>query len=194
MPALKEYKSGNGRGYGSVAGARPVSQMDPGDGERDYPLWDELTDRMKDRFARFVKILEKEGAIERSRRRVRLGSKSLRAMRRNPQIEARVLDAITLYRESCEKKIDKRAFDGVKEPVYFEGEVVGHKMKYSDALAMFRLRGLAPEIYAERHEHRHSGQVDHNIKVYIPHNQRDPHLANTVPGPDPAKLIEHEDN
>jgi hypothetical protein len=143
---------------------------------------------MQVKVSKFLKKLAKTGAINRSRRTFSLGRNTLRALRRNPEIEARICDALETFREKCEKSIDKRAFEGVDEPIYFEGEVVGHKKKYSDALAMFRLRGLAPETYSEKHQHVHEGEVQHTVKVYIPQNQRDPQLTSSVPGPAAADL------
>jgi hypothetical protein len=82
------------------------------------------------------------------------------------------MDAHQFYVEKMEKTADNRAMRGVREPVFYEGEVCGHKRKYSDGLLQFRLRGLAPEKYAESHRHHHTGDVDHHVKVYIPDNKR----------------------
>jgi hypothetical protein len=131
---------------------------------------------MKVKFNQFLKLLSKSGAINKSR------------TRGNPEFEQKVMEALEKYVESAEESVDKRAFKGVDDPVYFEGEVVGYRKKYSDALAMFRLRGLAPEKYAEKHQHQHEGTIEHNVKVYIPENRRDPQLAQQLPGPEPAVL------
>jgi hypothetical protein len=48
-----------------------------------------------------------------------------------------------------EKACDDRAVDGIDEPVFQGGELVGYKRRYSDALLMFRLRALAPDKYRE---------------------------------------------
>jgi hypothetical protein len=136
---------------------------------------------MKEKFSKFLKQVEKTGAINRSRKKCKLGNKSIQALRRNPELESKVLDAFASYTERMETKVDNRAFEGVDDPIMFEGEVVGYKKKYSDALAMFRLRGLAPEKYAEKHQHQHQGQVEHTVKIYVPQNNRDPQLASPVP-------------
>ena len=81
--------------------------------------------------------------------------------------------------EKREGQVDKRAFDGVKNPVFHDGEVVGHRTTYSDALAMFRLRALAPDKYTERK------QVDlklsGTVTVYLPDNSREAKTINQVP-------------
>lgn len=43
----------------------------------------------------------------------------------------------------------RRAVDGVKEAVYYKGDVVGFISKYSDALLMFLLKGARPETYRD---------------------------------------------
>ncbi len=50
------------------------------------------------------------------------------------------------------KEARRRATQGVKEPVYYKGEVVGTIQKYSDTLLIFLLKGALPEVYRERHE------------------------------------------
>ena len=42
----------------------------------------------------------------------------------------------------------ERATKGVREPVYYQGEVCGHVTRYSDALLMQLLRGFNPQKYA----------------------------------------------
>ena len=67
------------------------------------------------------------------------------------------------YIEKLEAEADRRATEGVEEPVFHQGTVCGHKKRYSDTLLIFRLKGLAPERYRERtdikHDHKHSGTV-----------------------------------
>ena len=46
----------------------------------------------------------------------------------------------------------RRATQGVSEPVYYKGEVVGAIQKYSDSLLMFLIKGALPEVYRERYE------------------------------------------
>jgi len=48
-----------------------------------------------------------------------------------------------------EAEMVRRAVDGVMEPVFFKGTVVGHIRKYSDTLLQFALRGMRPEVYRE---------------------------------------------
>lgn len=51
-----------------------------------------------------------------------------------------------------EAKAHERAFDGVNEPVFYQGCEVGLVRKYSDSLTMFLLKAHRPDKYRERSE------------------------------------------
>ncbi len=55
--------------------------------------------------------------------------------------------------DRMEAEVMRRAFDGVEEPVYQGGRMVGTVRKFSDVLAIFALKGAMPEKYRERYEH-----------------------------------------
>lgn len=60
-----------------------------------------------------------------------------------------------LYDDLLLNEVDRRAVEGVKEDVYYQGEKIGEKMKYSDSLLMFRVKGRLPE-------YRESGGISIN--------------------------------
>ena len=57
--------------------------------------------------------------------------------------------AIRVHVARMEEEADRRGMEGIMEPVYYKGEVVGHKRNFSDQLLMFRMKGEAPEKYAQ---------------------------------------------
>ena len=62
----------------------------------------------------------------------------------------------------CDKLVDeatRRAHDGVLEPVFYKGEVVGEIRKYSDNLLMFLIKKIRPE-YRDNSKQTHDGNVD----------------------------------
>jgi hypothetical protein len=61
--------------------------------------------------------------------------------------------ALALACDRVEAEITRRAIDGVEEPVYQQGRMVGTVRKYSDTLLIFKAKGLMPETYRERYEH-----------------------------------------
>jgi hypothetical protein len=62
-------------------------------------------------------------------------------------------DALKEYTTVLEAEADRRGVEGCSEPVYYQGEVVGHIQKYSDVLLMFRLKKLDPRGYRDRVEY-----------------------------------------
>jgi len=55
--------------------------------------------------------------------------------------------------DALEAEAIRRAHDGVDEPVFYQGQVVGTIRKFSDTLLIFLLKGAKPEKYKERNEH-----------------------------------------
>lgn len=53
--------------------------------------------------------------------------------------------------EVWEAEVKRRAYEGVEEPVYQKGMLVGFIRKYSDLLAIFHLKGARPEKYRDNH-------------------------------------------
>jgi hypothetical protein len=61
------------------------------------------------------------------------------------------------WRDAIEEGIDRledeairRARDGVKRPVFYMGQVVGHVQEYSDSLLKFLLEAKRPAVYRAR--------------------------------------------
>ncbi len=59
--------------------------------------------------------------------------------------------------DSVEAEIKRRGIEGVEEPVYQGGKLVGTKRVFSDTLLIFYAKGLMPEKYREQHEHVGAG-------------------------------------
>lgn len=49
-----------------------------------------------------------------------------------------------------ETEARRRAIEGTREPVFWQGEHVADKVKYSDTLLIFLLKGALPDKYADR--------------------------------------------
>lgn len=97
-------------------------------------------------------------------------------MRDDPEYPALYHAAMETATDKLEEEAQRRAVEGVQEPIYQNGELVGHKLKYSDVLLMFLLNGARPEKYKRvtenrslnLHQHNHhldlSGLTDDQIK------------------------------
>lgn len=71
---------------------------------------------------------------------------------------ARYEAAMKIAAELHEDEMFRRASEGVLEPVFQQGRMVGSIRKFSDTLLIFALKGAMSEKYKDRVEH--SGQVD----------------------------------
>lgn len=58
--------------------------------------------------------------------------------------------ALEMGADLLEDEAVRRAKDGVEEPVYQAGKLVGHVQKYSDTLLIFLLKGAKPKKYGDR--------------------------------------------
>jgi hypothetical protein len=67
--------------------------------------------------------------------------------------------AVEMGGDVLEDEAVRRAKDGVDEPVYQGGKLVGTVRKYSDTLLIFLLKGAKPQKYGDRMAHQHSGRV-----------------------------------
>lgn len=53
----------------------------------------------------------------------------------------------------------RRAKNGTKRPVFYKGDVCGHIREFSDTLAMFLLKAHRPNVYRDRVQQEHSGEL-----------------------------------
>lgn len=59
-------------------------------------------------------------------------------------------EAVESGTDELEEEARRRAFAGVDEPVFYQGEECGTIRKYSDTLLIFLLKGRRPDRYRER--------------------------------------------
>lgn len=59
--------------------------------------------------------------------------------------------------ERMEAEADRRAIEGTRRPVFYQGAQCGEIAEFSDTLLMFRLKAKRPDLYRERIEHGNIG-------------------------------------
>lgn len=74
-----------------------------------------------------------------------------RKRREFPDFEAEFEDARRCGIEVLKDEAHRRAYDGVEEPVFYQGEEVARIRKYSDVLLMFLIKQADPS-YRERYD------------------------------------------
>lgn len=67
--------------------------------------------------------------------------------------------------ERMEAEADRRAVEGTRKPVFYQGQICGEIAEFSDTLLMFRLKGKRPDIYRERIEHGNIGGQPFKVVV-----------------------------
>jgi len=68
--------------------------------------------------------------------------------------------ALAVGVSALEDEAHRRAFEGVDEPVFYQGESCGAVRKYSDTLAIFLLKSHNPEKYRDNAKLELSGRVE----------------------------------
>ena len=69
--------------------------------------------------------------------------------------------------DRLEQEARRRAIEGVPEPVFHQGKVVGTVKKYSDTLLIFLLNGMRPEKYRKRVSQEITGKNGGPIEASI---------------------------
>ena len=123
----------------------------------------------------FLEILSRTGKVTDAAQSVGYTNTSfLHRMYREDKDFAREWDAaLESAGDVLEDEAIRRAVDGVREPVYYQGKVVGHKLNYSDQLLMFLLKGTKPDKFADRK--KIEGTIEGKIGVAL--------LPMTAPNP-----------
>jgi hypothetical protein len=70
----------------------------------------------------------------------------------DPEFAQAVEQAIDMAADKLEAEARRRALEGVEEPVYQGGQLVGTKRVYSDSLLALLLKGRRKKVFAERIE------------------------------------------
>jgi hypothetical protein len=98
---------------------------------------------------------------------VRASRKQIAVLLADPEFRETYEEARGRHPDQLEAEALRRAVDGVDEPVFHDGEVVGHVRKYSDRLLMAILKARHP-AYRERVEH--TGADGAPLEVTVRHD------------------------
>ena len=97
----------------------------------------------------FLSTLEKTGSIAGSAKAAKAGRQTVYDhMKADPDFADRCREALEAAEDNLETELRRRAVEGEEVPVYFNGEVVGHSNRKSDALLLFAIKNLR-----QRREH-----------------------------------------
>lgn len=100
------------------------------------------------------------GSLKKAAREANLSTNAIRVRLRHDDNFARAWDeAREIAACGLEDEARRRAVDGVDEPVFFQGEVVGYSKRYSDSLLIMLLKGVRPELRETLNKHELSGSL-----------------------------------
>jgi hypothetical protein len=93
------------------------------------------------------------------------GTKYFRRRRQeDPEFEKAYQEARADGDDVIRGEIKRRAVDGVRRAIYHDGQVVGHKIEYSDPLLMFLAKSRMPEEFGDKqrvdHVHKFEGAAE----------------------------------
>ena len=103
------------------------------------------------REAQFLAALEQTGNVSRACVLSKFPRRSAYDLRDADEAFKKAWDA-TLDRAAdlLEEEARRRAYQGVKKPVFQGGKLVGHVQEYSDTLLIFLLKGNKPAKFGDR--------------------------------------------
>ena len=110
---------------------------------------------------KFLDLLAECGNVSRSASAVGSCRQSMyRARRKDPEFRREWEEAEDIAAIALEDEARRRAFEGVDEPVFYQGEVCGTIKRYSDTLLIFMLKAHNPEKYKDTIRTEHCGMVN----------------------------------
>jgi len=96
----------------------------------------------------FLELLSEGMSVSAACERADIPRRSIYNRRRADQAFREQWDeALDMAADTLEAEADRRGRDGWSEDVYYRGQVVGTRRRYSDRMLVFRLRALKPDIY-----------------------------------------------
>ena len=109
----------------------------------------------------FIKALIVHGGVTRAAKEAEV-SRSVVYDRRDKDVDFNKAweEALDCYADDLEIEARRRAVDGiVVEEVYEDDKLIRKKLKYSDTLLIFLLKGARPEKFADHSKVEHSGAI-----------------------------------
>lgn len=99
----------------------------------------------------FIEVLADTGSVDAACKAVNMSTEGAYHLRRQPGAESfrKAWEAaLGLGVQRVEDVVMDRALNGVEEPLYSYGKLIGTRRRYNDRLLMFILRNRAPERFA----------------------------------------------
>ena len=100
----------------------------------------------------YVELLAQHGTHATPSRILGLGHNTMCRLReRDPEFKQACEEALELYTDTLKQAAHRRAVEGVDEPIYHQGVLVGYKKRYSDRLLEVMLKKNDPSFRDGHH-------------------------------------------
>jgi hypothetical protein len=108
------------------------------------------TIRTPEKAIAFCAVLAETGIVMRALEGAGISRNAAYSWRRDdPEFAAAWERALEIGITALEDEVHRRAFEGVLEPIYHQGEQCGEVRKHSDVLSMFLLKAHRPAKYRD---------------------------------------------
>jgi hypothetical protein len=111
---------------------------------------DTWTTEKRERFLATLREIPNVTAAARAADMARSGAYALRE--RDAEFKQAWDDAVEEGVDMLEREAQRRAFEGTKKPVIYQGAITDSYLEFSDTLAIFLLKAHRPEKYRDRAE------------------------------------------
>jgi hypothetical protein len=116
---------------------------------------------------RFLDVLMRTGNAVLAAARVGVGWRALYLARsRHPDFDSNWNMATKIYNTFvAQEKMRKRALDGIRKPIYYQGNIVGYEVYYDSGLTQFYMRGAMPDVYGDKRELKIEGGLTFGVAL-----------------------------
>lgn len=140
----------------------------------------------------FIEHLADTGSVRMTCERLQITPQSAYRLRRSPEGAGFAAAWDAAMHHSALGLLDDamdRARHGWEEPVWRDGEIVGHRRRYSDTMAMFLLRKQIPDRFGDLHRDRPAPSISASAPPPLPVAQTLERLGPVQPA-DPVAAID----
>lgn len=114
------------------------------------------------RRRQFLELLGEGHSVKHAAAAIHISRQEMYRQRESDAAFAAAWDAaVDEGTDVLEQEARRRAVEGVAQPIYHLGKIVGTVHEYSDALLKFLLQARRPAQYRQQIQHQHSGTVTH---------------------------------
>ena len=116
--------------------------------------------RRDERKRRFIEALKKRGFAQHACVATGIPRRTVYNWYESDEKFARAWDdAVDWSTELAEGELFRRGVEGYDHPVVYEGEITEYYKKYSDAALRLLLQSRKPDVYRDRKEVKHDGEL-----------------------------------